>query len=52
MTINVSVIDSVPSYKNYCDIKLLLMVRVNDHLHCVWLEFSAIGRKGKSTSVL
>jgi hypothetical protein len=24
----------------------------NDHPHSGWLEFSAIGRKGKSTSVL
>jgi hypothetical protein len=27
-------------------------VKVNDHPQSGWLEFSAIGRKGKSTSVL
>ena len=40
LTINVSVYDSVLSYKNYCDIKLLLMIKINSIKDCKAQNYS------------
>jgi len=39
-------------YRNRRVGEFLKELEVNDHPQSGWLEFSAIGRKGKSTSVL
>ena len=44
----------LPAFQTVVGRKIIpaLKFRVNDHPRSGWLEFSAIGRKGKSTSVL
>ena len=37
---------------NKSEVERMLKALVNDHPHSGWLEFSAIGRRGKNTLVI